>query len=290
MEDDGPLYGNFKLSLQSVVCHRGNSVNSGHYICLSRCTTVRESPLTNSKDDSLHWMRFDDLASQRITLIDIEKALKEETPYLLFYQIVPIEGDPGHILEGEQPPVYSTSGTDSSLTSLALRPSRDEQFHPPRLSSEISRTDGVNKGEARRGSITFSEPFGGSVPGGVLTTESNTSRPSTRGDSPTGRESHSLSRTPSKASDGGLSKTFSFSRLTGMKGKEVPATEVVGASEVHVRETSNSVSTMDDPRAVLIHTKAGQQKPQRHEKSRSRLSKHGPGKGKERPDRECVVM
>ncbi|KPI42611.1 Acyltransferase LovD [Cyphellophora attinorum] len=34
--DNGAIFGNFKLSLQSVVCHRGNSVDSGHYVALVR--------------------------------------------------------------------------------------------------------------------------------------------------------------------------------------------------------------------------------------------------------------
>ena len=283
MEDDGPIYGNFKLSLQSVVCHRGNSVNSGHYICLSRGTTVRESPLANLKEDSLHWMRFDDLATQRITLIDIEKALKDETPYLLFYQIMPVEGDPGHILDGEQPPIYSASGTDSSLNSLTLRPSRDEQGVTPSLSTDIPRIDESGDGGARRASIPSFELVGGSIRGENLTIGSHTSRPSTRGSSPAGRKSHSLSRTSSKASD-------VLSKLTGIKGKDSTVADPVGPSEIRVREISNSVSTVDDPRPVSTDAKSTPQKPHRSEKSRSRLSKHGAGRTKGKPDRECVVM
>jgi hypothetical protein len=102
MDEKGPLYGNFKLSLQSIVCHRGNSVDSGHYIALVRGTSSNAAPPASSSSDSnslqgseapQYWMRFDDLAADRITLINIEQALKEESPYLLFYQIVPIDED-----------------------------------------------------------------------------------------------------------------------------------------------------------------------------------------------------
>lgn len=34
-----PLMGNFKLSLQSIICHRGNSLNVGHYISIVRGTS-----------------------------------------------------------------------------------------------------------------------------------------------------------------------------------------------------------------------------------------------------------
>ena len=46
--DDGALFGNFKLSLQSVVCHRGTSVDSGHYVTLVRGPPVEENH-ANSK-------------------------------------------------------------------------------------------------------------------------------------------------------------------------------------------------------------------------------------------------
>ncbi|PGH08616.1 hypothetical protein GX51_01136 [Blastomyces parvus] len=89
MGNEGPLYGNFKLSLQAVICHRGNSVESGHYIALVRGTAANDPD--KSSQYCRHWMRFDDLAQERITLVDIEKALVEESPYLLFYQILPID-------------------------------------------------------------------------------------------------------------------------------------------------------------------------------------------------------
>ncbi|KAG0126533.1 putative ubiquitin carboxyl-terminal hydrolase [Tuber indicum] len=80
-DDDGPLYGNFKLVLQSAVCHRGNSVHSGHYIALIR-----------GEDNK--WLRFDDLAYEnRVSEIEPERAFEEESPYLLFYQVQPIEDD-----------------------------------------------------------------------------------------------------------------------------------------------------------------------------------------------------
>ena len=104
MHEEGPLVGNFRLMLQSVVCHRGVSVNSGHYICLCRGQAANAEPDSGPYERKISsdienpegpWMRFDDLAKQRITLVDIQEALKKEMPYLLFYQVQPI-GDDGH--------------------------------------------------------------------------------------------------------------------------------------------------------------------------------------------------
>ncbi|KAJ0420871.1 ubiquitin carboxyl-terminal hydrolase-domain-containing protein [Aspergillus carlsbadensis] len=99
MEEDGPIYGNFKLSLQALVCHRGNSVDSGHYIAIVRGTSAGAPPASShgseqsNEDAPRYWMRFDDLAAERVTLVDIEQALKTESPYLLFYQILPVDVD-----------------------------------------------------------------------------------------------------------------------------------------------------------------------------------------------------
>ncbi|KAJ5833740.1 hypothetical protein N7474_002051 [Penicillium riverlandense] len=90
-DKDTRLYGNFKLSLQSMVCHRGNSVDSGHYISIVRGTTADSYPL--GVEPGRFWIRFDDLAAERVTLVDIEEAMKTESPYLLFYQILPIGED-----------------------------------------------------------------------------------------------------------------------------------------------------------------------------------------------------
>ena len=99
MDAEGPIYGNFKLSLQAIVCHRGTSVDSGHYIAIVRGTSAGAAPASshgaeqNTSNTPRYWMRFDDLAKERVTLVDIEQALKYESPYLLFYQILPVDED-----------------------------------------------------------------------------------------------------------------------------------------------------------------------------------------------------
>lgn len=141
MGDDGPAFGNFKLSLQSVVCHQGNSTESGHYISLVRCP----DPGQPGED---RWMRFDDLATERVTYTDVEAFLSQESPYLLFYQVIPIEGDPGNVVDGEngtttrdQPPTYSesTASWESKVDSGVAGVSTSVQTS--RTSVEDSTTD-----------------------------------------------------------------------------------------------------------------------------------------------------
>lgn len=127
MHENGPLVGNFRLMLQSVVCHRGVSLNSGHYICISR---VRRSPAlqrdsspeqrrnsTASDDMEDRWVRFDDLHNPRVSYVDIHEVLRKETPYLLFYQVQPI-GEDGHSIHDLPSYEEATSRSQSDATPL----------------------------------------------------------------------------------------------------------------------------------------------------------------------------
>lgn len=107
MDASAPVYGNFKLVLKSAVCHRGKSVQSGHYIALVRGDD-------NPEGDAGRWLRFDDLAQEKVTYVDHQKAFDEETPYLLFYQVAPIDEE----LEESSLADGAVSGRTSS-TSLA---------------------------------------------------------------------------------------------------------------------------------------------------------------------------
>lgn len=173
MAEDGPAFGNFKLSLQSVVCHQGVSVDSGHYIC-----AVRNPDPKHQGEDS--WMRFDDLASQRVTYVDVEQFLRDESPYLLFYQVIPIEGDSDEItddekvfLNGVSPPPYSESTlshdskVDSGVSGLSFKTQASHKSHEdplveiPRPSIDASTVDEGERGRSstseRPQSVVFSD-------------------------------------------------------------------------------------------------------------------------------------
>lgn len=129
MEDHSPLVGNFKLVLQSVVCHRGVSVNSGHYVSLVRGRAANapsvdgrsDRPDTaESSEEEDPWMLFDDLARERVTYVDINQKLKEECPYLLFYQVQPIDEE----LIPDAPPTYDEAMSRHPSDSLDYSPEK----------------------------------------------------------------------------------------------------------------------------------------------------------------------
>lgn len=185
MAEDGPAFGNFKLSLQSVVCHRGLQLDAGHYISLVRCPDPKQQG-----DD--RWIRFDDLSKDRVKYTDVEKFFEKESPYLLFYQVIPIEGDPENtargettMSNGEDPPIYTVSNTsqgspvdsaiahvsDSTRTSLnsAQDPSADlykTSLDSHRPSLEVCTPEDGRRGRSsmtsdRRQSVVFSDTSNG---------------------------------------------------------------------------------------------------------------------------------
>ncbi|EXJ72317.1 uncharacterized protein A1O5_04821 [Cladophialophora psammophila CBS 110553] len=296
VEETGGLQGNFKLSLQSVVCHRGNSVDSGHYIALVRGSAAPWSSDGQLPETAKTWMRFDDLAPQRIAVVDIEKALKEETPYLLFYQILPIEGDPGSIAAGEEP-LASVSEHNTSVSEISSESAlTDNQTLSGRPSFEITLLEeprGRSPTETRRTSvISFQDPppeytNGASLSVPNMVDPSSTPRPK------------SLSRTQSKASESSLGRTLSKLKR---KSREVLPLDNPNQTEVHVTEISEPImptahngqtyaSQTGSPHFSKQNTLQFQHQPPRthkSEKSRSRISR-SKMRG-EKPDRECVVM
>ena len=112
--EGGPLFVHFKLSLQSIVCHRGKSVHSGHYVALVKDNLVenyvaQSQSQVESKDSYGTWLLFDDLAKDRVQKVDIAEALQKESPYLLFYQVQPIDDA---TISQRNPPPYSEPTAD----------------------------------------------------------------------------------------------------------------------------------------------------------------------------------
>ncbi|KAF2714981.1 ubiquitin C-terminal hydrolase family protein [Pleomassaria siparia CBS 279.74] len=330
MKEEGPLFGNFKLVLQSVVCHRGVSVDSGHYISLVRANHPhRNQPSTSpmSQDDLVEdsWLRFDDLATPRVCEVDIKQALKEESPYLLFYQVQPIDeklasrGDPptyDETLSGlpTADPSRETLATDAeSGTDWEKVPATDLK------NLESGNSDGPtgrsSMSSNRQSTITFEELENSiqCLPGGRTHPPTPDDQKSgflstSRRDSRTWIGGSSKSRPTSQSGEGRLSLTIS--RLAGRGSKD----------KLRSIDTGNTGNT-DDPVIIInearstenggqgsehavmkdkhkdsgfgyAKSKRGKEKKEDKKRSKSRdpaehLDKR---KGKNRPDRECLVM
>lgn len=282
-DDDVPQFHNFKLSLQSVVCHRGVSVDAGHYIALVRSrpdshpisaghrppNDVSNGSSPRTEDE---WLRFDDLAYQRVTRIDIHKALRDESPYLLFYQVQPTnEAAVRGSLESPPPPPYTASNqggpTNSTVPTPTMEPapttvtgdqSQRTSVDLLRTTDEQPRTS--NSSDAR---LSFSLPSNGERPR------------SSRHGSFIGNDADRGPPPPSKtgsSEEGRLSSTFS--RLTARMSRDKLRTMDSGAL---------GTTTDGDVNGA---TAEGSRKGKIRGKSRAR----GGGDAEASPERECLVM
>ncbi|KAH6715259.1 ubiquitin C-terminal hydrolase family protein [Leptodontidium sp. MPI-SDFR-AT-0119] len=257
VDEDGPLIGQFKLSLQSVVCHRGTSTSMGHYISFIRGTTPivdGDSRSSRKLSDANRppnyseerWIKSDDLACPRVITVDIETALKNEMPYLLFYQVQPYENvspppGPGPDVE---PPSYTDTAFEVNLTESTpvdnqpgyFDGARDDPTPSIRVSTDMERPQtprrSINlpedRSEIRRGSLAFTENSMASTSSSVL----GTSAPVTPIEETTAqrmsRAASRFAKLPNKSrptSQSGESRvenrlSSTFSRLNLMKSKE----------------------------------------------------------------------
>lgn len=313
MDANAPLFGSFKLSLQAVVCHRGTSVDSGHYIALVRGTSPNAAPPSSgglSTETPKHWMRFDDLASERITLIDIEEALRTESPYLLFYQILPIDQDASLANISEKPPSLASDTTLDvdmgdvyrKLSGLAVDTdgSTTEDVTSARPSFEITSPDNTTQPLAnteRRLSVVFSDP---PLTGPPRSMPSMSPRltpmegEGTRGSFSFSRrgsrtaKSNSGSRAGSQPGDNRISSTFS--RFTGRLSRDKMTSD--GESEAGESAIETDDVGADDinlgPARLESKDKPGRARGQRG-RSMGKSKEKSKDKGR-KPDRECIVM
>ena len=302
MSDDGAAFGNFKLSLQSAVCHRGESVHSGHYVSLVRGQAPNakggDNALEGSSNDK--WMLFDDLAKERIKYIDIEKALKDESPYLLFYQVQPIGGESENIEVGGQPPSYSSDGKDSGYAGLSLNNKGSKSSNDELMKNTRSSFDGLSSdGQLGRPSMTSERRLSVALTDNSTTSAiqdhsvevATSSLPSGNGHlggsqrDPKAGKRGSGSRPVSMI--GGKRLSASFSQLASRLGKDRPEITINAVDP-------NKAQALPDPSIDQSETsRMSDASVPEKDNSKGRHSGHFLAKGKDkdgRPDRECRLM
>ncbi|KAI9679110.1 MAG: hypothetical protein M1829_001780 [Trizodia sp. TS-e1964] len=263
LNDDGPLFGNFKLSLQSVVCHRGESVDSGHYISLVRgdpkaTTLPRNFSAGRRQGEEDTWLRFDDLAKERITEVDITETLKKESPYLLFYQVQPIDEDPFHFNQTAPPPVDQKE-IDSGVARLSSDPEKiltpTEHIPADEPSPKLSFDQASPDDTRGRPSVTFDSVR--------LPVEGNKSEQESGLSSATGTGFFSRSRSRARRNGGSKSRSSSqqpgentkgsstFSRITNKMLQDKSK-----RAEITTESVDDSVVTLEERAIITVEEMA----------------------------------
>lgn len=87
-DDDDDAAGDFKLILESAVCHKGTTITLGHFISVTR----KNTQILDETDDEAYnapWYLYDDMKKKSRV---VEKSFKDifntEWPYMLFYRLV----------------------------------------------------------------------------------------------------------------------------------------------------------------------------------------------------------
>lgn len=328
--EEAGLTAEYKLVLQSVVCHRGDSLHSGHYISFS---TVAPKLLTDNrrheKDpppdyEEAQWVKFDDLANERVTTVDdIKESLKQEMPYLLFYQIVPIvdvaassagsidAGPPAYDdetpvivttdLQGQQENQLGSRKTSSYFDNSSSVPSATTSV---RFSVELEQParhsfadDDGFLGVSRRASIAY-----GDLAAPHSRTASNDHLPTANpGEETTAQrlsraaakfKPHSKSRPHSQAGETRISQTMS--KLGLLKSSREPLRDWTHESQNYDVDTVlvNGVPIESDEGDGIPHvysTGKDKESTPKRGKSKTRPDR-GKSKDRDDPDRECIVQ
>ncbi|KAI2623348.1 cysteine proteinase [Hypoxylon sp. NC1633] len=283
VEENG-LTGEYKLVLQSVVCHRGDSLHSGHYI--SFCRVAPRLLTDNRRHDSdpppdyeeAQWVKFDDLAFEnRVTLVDdIKQSLKEEMPYLLFYQIVPIVEVPPSSTEGTdaEPPSYddaalnlTNSETSAAQSQERLSVSRQPSSYFDSLSAQPSASASIrfstDQERPPRRSFADDDGFLSVSRRGSIFTDSNTPSPGVGSERPSpvvtpGDETtaHRLSRAAARFRGGNKSRPHS---QVGEGRKSLTATKFGGFMKPSREPLRDSTSTEAEEDFEFVENVNGEQ-------------------------------
>ena len=98
------------------------SLDTGHYVSIVRPNNEEFSKFPEGEGEfepKYRWLLFDDLSKERVNYVDVRKALKDECPYLVFYQVQLI--DEYAEFEDGLPPSYAeaTNGPPSPNSKFA---------------------------------------------------------------------------------------------------------------------------------------------------------------------------
>ncbi|CAN3372460.1 hypothetical protein DIURU_005044 [Diutina rugosa] len=131
-EDDNYDMNNYKLILESAVCHRGTSISSGHFVAATRRDNNNTS-LTLEEGYSAKWLLFDDMNKKhRIKEKTFKEIFDNEWPYILFYRLVSPDDPSEERIESHLPivrPHGSKSNYWSDLSPITSGPQSGTSPH-----------------------------------------------------------------------------------------------------------------------------------------------------------------
>ncbi|KAG5420778.1 hypothetical protein I9W82_002659 [Candida metapsilosis] len=126
---DGPV-SSFRLILESAICHRGKSIESGHFVSAVR-KNIEETSQTEDEAYDSKWFLYDDMKkSSRVKELTFRDIFSTEWPYMLFYRLVStnessaVSSMKSDVVpqNGSKPKYWDESKTTTNLAGATLSP------------------------------------------------------------------------------------------------------------------------------------------------------------------------
>lgn len=117
-EDNDSAPGDYKLILESAVCHRGTSISSGHFVSAIRKDTHN---IHSTEEAALNapWLLYDDMKKKgRVVEKSFKDIFDSEWPYMLFYRLVSNTSEP----DSTRRPCFPPKGSKGKYWDDALSP------------------------------------------------------------------------------------------------------------------------------------------------------------------------
>lgn len=144
-EENADIPGEYKLILESAVCHRGTSISSGHFVSAIRKDL---SDISCEEAHSAPWMLYDDMAKKgRVVQKTFKEVFDKEWPYILFYRLVSND----EVLESANSSIR-TRGSSTTKPFIVQQGARNKYWNE--TLSPIVSTDNLNESSSLRKTST----------------------------------------------------------------------------------------------------------------------------------------
>lgn len=145
-EENADIPGEYKLILESAVCHRGTSISSGHFVSAIRKDL---SDISCEEAHSAPWMLYDDMAKKkgRVVQKTFKEVFDQEWPYILFYRLVTND----EVLESANSSIR-TRGSSTTKPFIVQQGARNKYWNE--TLSPIVSSDNLNESSSLRKTST----------------------------------------------------------------------------------------------------------------------------------------
>ncbi|CCE88762.1 Piso0_001541 [Millerozyma farinosa CBS 7064] len=123
--DDSPE--DYKLVLESALCHRGTTITSGHFVAASRKHSFNSNE-TEEEASNATWYIYDDMKkSGRVVEKTFNEIFNTEWPYMLFYRLIS-SSDSDSTMTGSDVGSFKSKNLQPNLGPVVIQPGSKQSY------------------------------------------------------------------------------------------------------------------------------------------------------------------